>query len=205
MANTSNFNRFTYVIGANDEIEDELISWVTLAEEYINQYFEGDRSRINKKIFGDCVSKVETIAELFIYDDNYLSDFRGVRDIDSRLQAGAIISEQIGELYPYTKERKYLSIDPFTTPPWNCLKLEGIEFPEKKKGAATWLMAEIIQETIDSEIEGVTKVLAIDRARNFYLDIGFEENPEYSRELILTREAALSFLENQLNRRKNLQ
>ena len=76
-------------------------------------------------------------------------------------------------------------------------------FSEKKKGAATWLMAEIIQETIDTEIEGVTKVLAIDRAINFYLDIGFEENPEYSRELILTREAARIFLEEQLNRRRN--
>jgi hypothetical protein len=47
-------------------------------------------------------------------------------------------------------------------------------------------MVEIIQETIETEIEGVTKVLTIDRARNFYLDIGFEENPEYSRELILS-------------------
>ena len=205
MTNTSKFNRFNYVIGANDEIEDELISWVASAEEYINQYFEGDRSRINKTVFGDCISKIEALVELFIYGDNYLSDFRGVRDIDGRLQAGAIISEQIGELYPYAHERKYLSIDPFTTPPWNCLELEGVEFPEKKKGAATWLMAEIIQETIDTEIEGVTKVLAIDRARNFYLDIGFEENPEYFRELILTKEVASNFLEEQLERRRNAQ
>lgn len=62
-------------------------------------------------------------------------------------------------------------------------------------------MAEIIQETIDTEIEGVTKVLAIDRAINFYLDIGFEENPEYSRELILTREAAIIFLNKELKTR----
>lgn len=181
MKNISNFNRFTYVIGANDEIENEIISWVNLAREYINQYFGGDRSRINKTVFGDCVSKVEALVELFIYDDKYLSDFRGVRDSDGRLQAGAIISEQIGELYPYTEQRKYLSIDPFTTPPWNCLELKGVEFPEKKEGAATWLMAEIIQETIDTEIEGVTKVSAIDRAIKFYLDIGFEENLEYFR------------------------
>ncbi|MEM7552512.1 MAG: hypothetical protein AAF378_00145 [Cyanobacteria bacterium P01_A01_bin.84] len=202
MSNVSNFNRFTYVISANNEIENEIISWVTKSQEYINQYFEGDRSRINKTIFGDCVSKVEALAELFIYNDSYLSDFRGVRDIDGRLQAGAIISEQIGELYPYAEDRKYLSIDPFTTPPWNCLELEGVEFPEKRKGAATWLMAEIIQETIGTEIEGVTKVLAIDRARKFYLDIGFEENPEYFRELILTREAARFFLNKELRTRE---
>lgn len=126
MTNISNFNRFTYVIGANDEIENEIISWVNLAGEYINQYFGGDRSRINKTVFGDCVSKVEALVELFIYDDKSLSDFRGVKDVDGRLQAGAIIYEQIGELYPYTEERKYLSIDPFTTPPWNCLELKGV-------------------------------------------------------------------------------
>lgn len=69
MKNISNFNRFTYVIGANDEIENEIISWVNLAGQYINQYFGGDRSRINKTVFGDCVSKVEALVELFIYDD----------------------------------------------------------------------------------------------------------------------------------------
>ena len=63
-------------------------------------------------------------------------------------------------------------------------------------------MAEIVQEIIDTEIEGVTKVLAIDRARKFYLDIGFEENPEYFRELILTREAARFFLNKELRTRE---
>ena len=80
--------------------------------------------------------------------------------------------------------------------------MKGVKFPEKKKGAATWLMAEIVQEIIDTEIEGVTKVLAIDRARKFYLDIGFEENPEYFRELILTREAARFFLNKELRTRE---
>ncbi|MEM7552487.1 MAG: hypothetical protein AAF378_00020 [Cyanobacteria bacterium P01_A01_bin.84] len=204
MTSTSDFNRFNYIKGANKDITIELISWFTKSQEYINQYFGGDRNQINKTVFGDCVSKIESLIDLVI-DDNYSSEFRGVRDTNGRLQAGAIISEQIGELYPYTEERKYLSIDPFTTPPWNCLKLEEVEFPEKQKGAATWLITEIVREIIDTEIEGVTKVLAIDRARNFYLDVGFEENPEYFRELILTKEAAIFFLEEQLNRRRNIQ
>ncbi|MBW4667946.1 MAG: hypothetical protein KME60_11075 [Cyanomargarita calcarea GSE-NOS-MK-12-04C] len=72
---------------------------------------------------------------------------------------------------------------------------------EKIKGAARWLMSEIVQEIIDTEIEGLTKVLSIDRAKEFYLDIGFQENPDYPRELILTKEAALAFLEDQLHRR----
>ena len=200
MTNLSSFNQFSYVIEANQDVKNELISWVIKSQEYINQYFEGDRSRISKTVFGDCVAKVEALADLAI-DDNYASSFRGVRDVNGRLQAGAIISRQIGFIFPYTEERTYLSIDPFTTPPWNCLNLEGVELPSKIKGAARWLMSEIIQETIDTEIEGITKVLAIDRAKNFYLNIGFQENPEYPRELILTKEAALAFLQNQLDRR----
>ncbi len=199
MLNTSNFNQFTYVVEANQHIKDELISWVTKSYEYINQYFGGDRSRISKTTFGDCVAKVEVLVDLAI-DDNYAPSFRGVRDVNGRLQAGAIISRQIGTLFPYTQERVYLSIDPFTTPPWNCLGLEGV-LPEKIKGAARWLMSEIVQEIIDTEIEGVTKVLAIDRAKDFYLGIGFQENPEYPPELILTKEAALAFLQNEFNRR----
>lgn len=197
---SANFNQFIYVIEANLDVRNELISQVVKSQEYINQYFGGDRNRIRKTTFGDCVAKVEALADLAV-DDSYASSFRGVRDVDGRLQAGAIISRQIGPIFPYTEERIYLSIDPFTTPPWNCLALEGVDLPEKIKGAARWLMSEIIQETIDTEIEGITKVLAIDRAKDFYLKIGFQENPEYPQELILTKQAALSFLQDQLYRR----
>lgn len=144
MSNSSKFNQFIYVIGANQDVEDELISWVIKSQEYINQYFEEDRSRIRKTTFGDCVTKVEILVDLAI-DDTYASDFRGVRDKNGRLQAGAIISRQTGTLFPYNDKIAYLSVDPFTTPPWNCLNLEGVEFPEKVKGAGTWLMLEIVQ------------------------------------------------------------
>ncbi len=200
MTNTSNFNQFTYVVGANRDTQNELISWVVKSQEYINRYFGGDRSRIMRTTFGDCVSKVDVLADLAI-DDNYARDFRGVRDINGRLQAGAIISRQTDILFPYTEERIYLSIDPFTTPPWNCLNLEGVELPEKIKGAARWLMSEIVQEIIDTEIEGVTKVLSIQRAKDFYLNIGFQENPDYPSELVLTKEAAITFLQEQSYRR----
>ncbi|GAA6619963.1 hypothetical protein [Scytonema sp. NUACC26] len=200
MTNTSNFNRFTYVVGADRDTQNELISWVVKSQEYINQYFGGDRSRIMRTTFGDCVSKVEVLTDLAI-DDNYAPDFRGVRDVNGRLQAGAIISRQIDILFPYTEERVYLSIDPFTTPPWNCLDLEGVELPEKIKGAARWLMSEIVQEIIDTETEGVTKVLSIERSKDFYLNIGFQENPDYPSELVLTKEAAIAFLQEQSYRR----
>lgn len=75
MINTSNFNYFTYVVEANQYIKDELIGWVTKSYEYINQYFEGDRSQISKTTFGDCVAKVEVLVDLAI-DDNYAPSFR---------------------------------------------------------------------------------------------------------------------------------
>jgi hypothetical protein len=191
MRNNPENNRFSYVIGADQTTQNELIGWVSTSLEYINLYFGGDRIRIVKTKFGDCVSKVEYLADLVIDSEN-ASLFRGVRDTNGRLQAGAIVSFTNGLIYPYTEERNYLSIDPFTTPPWNCL--EGVTFPETVKGAGTWLMSEIVQEVIDTEISGVIKISAIDRAKSFYLSMGFQENPDYQREMVLTREEARLFL-----------
>lgn len=66
-------------------------------------------------------------------------------------------------------------------------------------------MADIILEVIDTNIEGVTKLLAIDRARSFYEKIGFQPNPDFDREMILTKEAARLFLQNQLRIRGTAQ
>lgn len=196
----STFNRFTYIIGADRETVNEIIGWVTKSIEYINQFFGGNIDRAKGTKFGDCIAKVEYLTDLITDNqNNYTSSFRGVRDINGRLQAGAIISEENDVIYFYAEEREYLYLDTFTTPPWNCL--EGMTFPETVKGAATWLIADIINETIDTDIEGVIKTIAIDRARDFYQSIGFEENPDFPREMILTREAALRFLQDQLRRR----
>ncbi len=42
---------------------------------------------------------------------------------------------------------------------------------------------------------GIFKVAAIPRAIKFYQKIGFEENPDGSREMILTEQRALQFLD----------
>ncbi|BAZ14906.1 hypothetical protein NIES4071_67760 [Calothrix sp. NIES-4071] len=135
-------------------------------------------------------------------DSDEASLFRGVRD-ESGLQAGAIVSRQYGVIYPDIEQREYLSVDPFTTPPWNCL--EGVTFSKTIKGAATWLMADIILEVINTNIEGVTKLLTIDRARSFYEKIGFQPNPDFDREMILSKEAARLFVQNQLRIRGTAQ
>ena len=67
-------------------------------------------------------------------------------------------------------------------------------FPETVKGAGTWLISEIVQEVINTEIVGVIKVSTIDRAKSFYLSMSFKENPDDEREMVLTRGSAKLFL-----------
>lgn len=200
MSKNSAFNRFTYVVGMNRETELELITWVTTSIQYINQYFEGDRRTIIGTRFGDCVSKIDYLTEALIYSgDADKSTFRGVRDKNGRLQAAAIISSTRGMIYPYNEEINYLFLDTLTTPPWNCLS--GVTLPQKVKGAATWLMTDIVLEFINTEIGGVIKLSTIDRAKTFYEKVGFESDPSDEREMILTRQSAQLFIRKQLRLR----
>ena len=48
-------------------------------------------------------------------------------------------------------------------------------------------------------MSGIFKVAAIPRAIGAYEKMGFEENPDGSREMILTQERALQFLEEYKN------
>ncbi|MEC4818945.1 MAG: hypothetical protein SAK29_37570 [Scytonema sp. PMC 1069.18] len=110
------------------------------------------------------------------------------------LQAGSIIELRVGEIYLYEGEQPHLLLDIVCSAPWNCLPQR---VSETRKGAATWLIAEIIDEMTSppNRMSGILKVAAIPAAIEFYRSIGFEENPDGSREMILTREKALQFLE----------
>lgn len=137
------------------------------------------------KAFGDNISKTAYITERIVMEPD---TFRGVRDVFRRLQAGAIVEEENDCLY----------IDAFSSAPWNVLKNQ----PETLKGAGTSLMEELVRESIDLRFEGRLKLLAISRARSFYIKIGFTENEEGLGELELTPEAAERFLEQQRRRRR---
>jgi hypothetical protein len=119
--------------------------------------------------------------------------FRGVVN-NNMLQAGAIIEYRIGEIYLYEQRQQYILLDIICGAPWNCLTRS---VPETCKGAAECLIADIIQEMTSppSRVSGILKVAAIPRAINFYQKLGFEENPDGSKEMILTEERALQFLE----------
>lgn len=140
--------------------------------------------------FGDCMGKSRGLLEA-AYDNPTM--FRGVTN-NNMLQAGAIIEYGIGQIYLYEGRQQHVLLDIVCSAPWNCLTRS---IPETCKGAAEWLLADIIREITSppSQVSGILKVAAIPRAIDFYQRLGFEENPDGSREMILTEEKALQFLE----------
>ncbi len=107
--------------------------------------------------------------------------FRGVRDLQNRLQAGAILEEDID----------FLFLDAIASAPWNVLGNQ----PETIKGAGTTLMEELVKESKNLGFEGRVRLYPLQRSQQFYTDIGFVETSEGDWEL--TPEAAERFLEEQ--------
>lgn len=165
---------------ADVEVRRDLVNWNSKATEYLREFFNGDFERVIGTRFGDNIIKLAVLIEKALIEPD---TFRGVRDVQDRLQAGAIVEEEFD----------YLFIDNFTTAPWNVLGNQ----PESLKGAGTSLMEELVQESIDLGFEGRLKLYPVERALSFYRDIGFTESEDASGELELTSEAAKAFLERQ--------
>lgn len=183
-------NRFYYVNYADSIILSNLSYWQDNIQDYLIEFYSGNISNPLGTTFGDCISKS---FELLDSASDNPTKFRGVVS-DNMLQAGAIIEYRIGEIYLYEERQHYVLIDILCSAPWNCLPQV---IAETKKGAAPWLIADIIEEVTSepSSISAIFKVAAIPRAIESYKSMGFEENPDGSREMILTEERALQFLE----------
>ena len=183
-------NRFEYINYATDTVINNLLDWRQKIEDYLIEFYNSDINNALGSEFGDCISKS---SELLEYALDEPITFRGVTN-NNMLQAGAIIDYRFGEIYLYEEPQQHILIDILCSAPWNCLP-EPLE--ETKKGAAPWLIADIIEEIISrpSSIGGIFKVAAIPRATIAYKNMGFEENPDGSREMILTEKRALQFLE----------
>lgn len=183
-------NQFSYVKYADRIVIANLLYWQEKIQDYLIEFYSGNRSNSLETTFGDCISKS---FELLDYASDNPTMFRGVVS-DNMLQASAIIDYRIGEIYLYEERQQYVLIDILCSAPWNCLPQI---LPETRKGAAPWLIADIIEEITSesSSISGIFKVAAIPRAIEAYKSIGFEENPDGSREMVLTEERALQFLE----------
>ena len=121
-------------------------------------------------LFGDCFASVRELA--FSVEDDI--NFRGVVDEEGRLQSAAIISEGYVEIDYNSKPA--IIIDTLTNAPWNVIDRITTENMYKRKGAATSLIEGIIEESLSKGFGGVVKALAIPRATEFYLNLGFIEN-----------------------------
>ncbi len=188
-------NQFIYLNSVDNMMLASLLYWQNKITDYLNEYYDGNPENALRTKFGDCMGKSLSLLEA-AYD--YPTMFRGVVN-DNMLQAGAIIEYRIGEIYLYEERQQHILLDIVCAAPWNCLTRS---FPETRKGSAEWLIADIIQEMTSppSRVSGILKVAAIPRAIDFYQKLGFEENPDGSREMILTEQRALQFLEEHIRR-----
>ncbi|MUH01859.1 hypothetical protein F7734_60265 [Scytonema sp. UIC 10036] len=183
-------NQFTYLKYADWQVISNLLQWQNKIQDYLMEFYGADRNNILGTKFGDCASKSLELLEV-ARDER--TKFRGVLN-NNILQSGAIVEDRVGEIYLYEGQQHYVLLDIVCTAPWNCLPQT---VSETCKGAAEWLIADIIQEITSSpnRVRGIFKVAAIPRAIEFYRRVGFEENPDGSREMILTEERALQFLQ----------
>ena len=170
---------FSVVNQANSIVHRDLTQWSLLATELVNQAIENDspllrrieaNARLISLIQSDAVSTPE--------------NFRGVRDTNGNLQAGAIVTDM----------DDYLYVDYMATAPWNIIR----DSPRGVRRAATKLMAQIVRESIDRGYRGQIMVDAVGGTADFYRTIGFIETEEGSvsaPEMVLTLEAARNFLD----------
>lgn len=190
-------NLFNYIIGASTDFRIQLINWNNKCREYINTFYSGDIDRIFGTKFGDCVAKVEELA----FSGTNSSNYRGVTDESGILQAAAIIS--IEQIEIETEFKQGIIIESLTNSPWNVFEQPFPDNIYKRKGAATALIEGIIKESQSRGLGGIVKALTIERAKEFYKNLGFRET-DYSREMIVTEYTADTVLSN-IEQRRQLQ
>lgn len=190
-------NLFNYIIGASTDFRIQLINWNNKCREYINTFYSGDIDRIFGTKFGDCVAKVEELA----FSGTNSSNYRGVTDESGILQAAAIIS--IEQIEIETEFKQGIIIESLTNSPWNVFEQPFPDNIYKRKGAATALIEGIIKESQSRGLGGIVKALTIERAKEFYKNLGFRET-DYSREMIVTEYTADTILSN-IEQRHQLQ
>jgi hypothetical protein len=171
-------NEFYLVQGASAEVLQDIDGWNNRVRDYLRDFFDGDIERVRGTRFGDNIAKITYMTERAVMEPN---TFRGVRDVHSRLQAGAIVEEEID----------FLFLDALASAPWNVLGNQ----PETIKGAGTTLMEELVKESKALGNEGRIRLYPLQRSLQFYTDIGFVETGSGDWEL--TEEAASRFLEEQ--------
>ena len=187
-------NDFRYIIGATRELQQGLIIWRRQIKQYVNIYYQGNEENAKNTDFYRCISKVREL------DNNLLEreeDFRGVIDDQGLLATACIVRQDEveidGESFPC------LEVTSLTNSPWNAITYLQ---PEKRKGAATSLIEEVVRESQRRGFGGIVKLMAIQAAKEFYLKLEFSET-NGSGEMILTSNTASMFLLDQNQKRES--
>lgn len=152
---------FFVVNQANSVVHRDLEQWSLFATESVNQAIENDsplrrRIEVNANVISDMLLEALVSPE----------DFRGVRDDQGNLQAGAIVIDMDDHLF----------VEYLVTAPWNVTQ----DSPLSVKKAATALMAQLALESDTNGHFGRILLYAIPDAIEFYQKIGFIETGEGS-------------------------
>lgn len=102
-------NEFDVVKGADTSVRRDIAGWEDKADDYVFEFFDNEMERVYGTRFGDNLAMIADIAENALAEPE---TFRGVRDKEGRLQAGAIVH----------RESDRISVDFFATVPWNILQ-----------------------------------------------------------------------------------
>jgi hypothetical protein len=169
---------FSVVNQAEEAVHRDLEEWSRVAAKLVNQAIEtGSPLRRRIEANARLISLIQSDAV------STPENFRGVRDTNGSLQAGAIVTDM----------DDYLYVDYMATAPWNITR----DSPRAVRRAATMLMAQIVRESIDQGYGGQIIVDAVGTA-DFYRTMGFIETGFGSAsapEMVLTSEAARDFLD----------
>lgn len=134
-------NQFIFLKGADASVRSQILGWNDKITEYLRDLLDNDIERVRGTRFGDNIAKIRYITERAVEEPGI---FRGVRDVQNRLQAAAIVESEFDCLF----------IAALASAPWNILG----SMPETLKGAGTSLMKELVNESKNLGFEGRLKL-----------------------------------------------
>lgn len=161
-----------FIATPNPPTEQDRVSWMRAREEPIPLGVSpelANRFRDNQAMSLNVLDRARITP----------ANFRGLRDSNGNLQAGAIITDTPIFLY----------VDFFASAPWNIFR----NSPKTARDAGTALMAALVKESMNKGYGGEVRLSSLSGSVSFYKRIGFEERSD-SEEMILTRERAIRFL-----------
>ena len=165
-----------YVKGATSKDIDDLDSWQKMFDEHpvFTEAFSSSKEADSKRYAGAVIYIAKENPELF----------RGLRDTQGQLQAGAIVKKADDALFVH-----YLG-----TAPHNLIK----KHPDKVSGSGVFMMEKLVRESMDNGYDGALRLGGQSgTSSEFYRKVGFKGDN-------LSPENAKIFLKKIENARKEL-